>query len=400
MQFSDFANPEFFADPYPTYARLRAEGGIVAIAPGIWLTGNYAIADSLLCDRRMGRAYDEGVRLRYGEQRRQDPVFQAYGRMLLLLNPPDHTRLRGLLMKVFNARQIAELRQLVQTLADELLDRVQAQGQADLVRDYALPLPMAVICSLLGVPATDGLLFSAAVNAMVKALDFVPMDVAQLAAANQATLQLQEYFGALLAERRRQPGHDLISLLLSAEDQGQRFADEEIIANIVLLFLAGHETTASMIGNSLIALHRHPHQLAELQADPALLPAAVAECLRYDGSVQLTMRAAQEDLSVAGHDIKQGQLVYISLGAANRDPQQFAEPDVLNIHRREQNGRQLTFGGGIHYCLGARLATVELEVALATLFRRLPNLQLTHLQQLNWYPRNTLRGVDSLLACW
>jgi cytochrome P450 len=400
MQFSDFASPRFYADPYPLYQELRAAGPLVSLAPGFWITGWYPVVDALLRDRRLGRNYQQNMRLRYGDDRAQLPVFQAFARMLLLLNPPAHTRLRALLMQAFNVKQVVDFRQLAQGIAEALIDQFAPARAVDLVQAYAFPLPIRVICTFLDVPYHDAALFTQAVSATVQALDTAPMDAAQLAAANHAIEHLQEYFTDHLRARRRRPGHDLISLLLTVEEEGQRLTEEEIVANIILLFIAGHETTTNMIGNALVALHRHPAQLARAQADAALLPAVVGECLRYDGAVQMASRTALDDLEIAGQRIARGQGIFLCLGAANRDPAKFAEPDRLRIDRPDQDARLLTFGGGIHYCLGARLAMVELEVALGTLFRRVPQLQLTNLDTLTWHPRNSLRGVQTLTAVW
>jgi cytochrome P450 len=400
MQFSDLASPSFYADPYPLYRELRAAGPLVSLAPGFWITGRYTVADALLRDRRLGRNYRQNTQVRYGEERAHLPVFQAYERMLLLMNPPEHTRLRALLMKAFNVKQAAEFRQLAQGIADDLIDQFATARAVDLVQAYAFPLPIRVICTLLDVPHSDAVMFTQAVSDAVQALDTAPMDEGQVAAANQAMERLQAYFTAILTERRQHPGRDLVSLLLTVEEGDQRLTEEEILANIILLFIAGHETTTNMIGNALVALHRHPEQLAHAMVHDALLPAVVVECLRYDGAVQMASRAALEDLEVAEIPIARGQAIFISLGAANRDPEKFANPDSLIIGRPDQDARLLTFGGGAHYCLGAHLAMVELEVALGTLFRRLPQMQLTNLDALSWHPRNSLRGVQSLTAVW
>jgi len=400
MQFSDLASPSFYADPYPLYRELRAAGPLVSLAPGFWMTGRYTVADALLRDRRLGRNYRQNIQLRYGDARAHMPVFLAYERMLLLMNPPEHTRLRALLMQAFNVKQAADFRQLAQGIADDLIDQFANARTVDLVQAYALPLPIRVICTLLDVPHSDAAMFTQAVSDAVQALDTAPMDDGQITTANQAIQGMQAYFAAILTERRTRPGRDLVSLLLTVEEGEQRLTEEEILANIILLFIAGHETTTNMIGNALVALHRHPEQLAHAMADDALLPAVVGECLRYDGAVQMAARSALEDLEIAGMPIARGQGIFIFLGAANRDPEKFANPDSLIIDRPDQDSRLLAFGGGAHYCLGARLAMVELEVALGTLFRRLPQMQLTNLDALSWHPRNSLRGVQALTAVW
>lgn len=400
MQLSDFASPAFYADPYPLYEQLRAHGELLPLAPGLSLTTSHALVDALLCDRRMGRAYLHGIRQRYGEARAGAPVFHMFSRMMLMSNPPQHTRTRTLLMRAFNARQIAELRDWIQEISEELITAFIDDGHADLMRQFALPLPMRVICRLLDLPGADVLLFADAMDALARSMELAPMNDTDLAAADAATARLHAYFGEVLAERRLRPGSDLISLLLRAGDDGEQLDDDELIANLILLFLAGHETTANMLGNALIALHRHPQQWRQLLAHPESVSAAISECLRYDGSVQLGVRVALEDVEVLGHVIPAGHIVYLLLGAANRDPAVFTAPDKLNISRNADESRQLTFGGGVHFCLGARLARMELEMGLGALIARLPGLQLDGLDQLQWHHRNTLRGVQQLPASW
>lgn len=398
MKVSDLTSPTFYANPYHLYKQLRAAGPIIKLAPKVWVTGRYSIIDAILRDRRMGRSYMHAIRSRYGNVRAQEPIFRSFERMLLLLEPPNHTRLRGLLAKAFNAKQEASFRQLTQVIADRLIDRFVKTGSMDVMRDYAVPIPLQVICTLLDVPYEDAAMFSNAVDAIVLNLEVARMRDEQIDAANTATIALENYFAPILHERRRNPGDDLISRLLLAEEGNNRLTEEEILANIILLFFAGHETTANMIGNALIALHHHPEQLAKIIADVSLVPGMIAECLRYDGSVQLGARAALEDMEIEGTPIARGDMIFAFLGAANRDPDKFEQPDQLIIERTDT--RHLTFGGGIHHCLGARLATIELEVALDTLFRRLPDMQITNLDKLRWHQRNALRGVESLSAIW
>ncbi|SOE94234.1 hypothetical protein SAMN05414139_07048 [Burkholderia sp. D7] len=397
MKFSDLSSPAFFENPYPFYERLRAEGALVPLAPNIVITGHYAVVDALLRDRRMGKTYMPSVIARYGESGPEQPVFQALSRMFLMTNPPVHTRLRSLLMAAFNARQIDLLRDVAQSTADNLIDALEPGANFDLVSDYALPLPVNVICRLLDVPVEDGVKLGSAASHFGNALEAAPMDAAHLAAANEATLALERYFAGVVEERRTKPGNDLVSALVRAEEAGESLTNDEIISNVLLLFVAGHETTSNMLGNALIALHRHPEQLALLKGDTSLLPKAVGECLRFDSSVQMIVRTAFEDLEAAGHPIARGTIVFMMVGSANRDPDQFEKPDELDIGRPVL-GRLLSFGAGIHHCLGARLATLELETGLGALVSRLPDLRITNLDTLQWRQRNTLRGVESLKA--
>lgn len=397
MKFSDLSSPAFFENPYPFYEQLRAQGVLVPLAPNVVVTGHYAVINALLRDRRVGKTYMPSVVARYGESGPEQPVFQALSRMFLMMNPPVHTRLRSLLMAAFNARQIDLLREVTQSTADTLIDAFEHDVPFNLVSDYALPLPVNVICRLLDVPVEDGVKLGSAASHFGNALEAAPMDAAHLAAANEATQTLQHYFKRVVEERRTKPGNDLVSALLRAEAAGESLSEDEIISNVLLLFVAGHETTSNMLGNALIALHRHPGQLTRLKGDPSLLPGAVGECSRFDSSVQMIVRTAFEDVEAAGHTIARGTIVFMLLGSANRDPDQFEKPNELDIGRTLQ-GRLLSFGAGIHHCLGARLAMLELETGLGTLMSRLPDLSITNLDSLQWRQRNTLRGVESLKA--
>jgi cytochrome P450 len=262
-----------------------------------------------------------------------------------------------------------------------------------------LPLPLNIICRLLDVPVEDGVRLGSAASQLGNALDSAPLNAERLAAANEATLNLQRYFAGVVEQRRVKPGNDLVSALVRAEEAGESLSDDEIISNVLLLFVAGHETTSNMLGNALIALHRQPEQLALLQRDPSLISKAVSECLRFDSSVQMIARTALEDVEVEGLALARGTIVFMMLGSANRDPGQFSEPDRLDIQRPLQ-GKLLSFAAGIHHCLGARLATLELEIGLGTLVSRLPDLRITNLGALKWRQRNTLRGVESLTALY
>lgn len=224
------------------------------------------------------------------------------------------------------------------------------------------------------------------------------MTAEELQATNVAYDQLARYFHGVIAQRRSDGGDDLIARFIQAEDNGRRLSEEEIVSNVILLFFAGHETTSNMICNALVALHRHPQQLRLLQETPSLLPNAVLECMRYDSSVQIATRTALQDFEIEGVAVPQGAMLYLMLGAANHDTLQFTDPQVLDIRR--QQGRALSFGGGIHHCLGNRLALIEMEAALACLLARLPALRLEQLDTLSWNDRANLRGVDALLASW
>lgn len=311
---------------------------------------------------------------------------------MLLKNPPDHTRLRKLVTKAFTPRIVEGMRPHIQNIVDDLLERVQAKGSFDIIGDLAFPLPVIVIAELIGVPVEDRDQFKEWTGALARSLDpVVTQEIVE--AANNATDSFVEYFTRLVAKRRSQPQEDMLSALIAVEEEGDRLTEDELLSNIILLFAAGHETTMNLIGNGMLALFRNPDQLAKLKADPTLIQTAVEEFLRYDGSVQITARVALEDLAIGGTLIHKNQQSLILLGAANHDPAQFANPDQLDITR--QDNPHLTFGHGIHHCLGAPLARVEAQIAITTLLRRMPNIQLAT-DHVEWREMITLRGLREL----
>jgi hypothetical protein len=397
----DFRSAEFIANPYPHYARLRAQAPVHALAPHIWLVTSYRDTDAVLRDPRLGKQWFSSMSHRYGRDVSAEPAFQLVNRFMLLMNPPEHTRLRGLVSKAFSVRLAGELRHLAQTIAENLVDGWIERGRVDFVEAFNYPLTVQIICAMLDVELSHSLEFQAETSALVKVFELTPLNAEELAAANTAALRFEAFFRTVCRERRHQPGNDLVSLLLKAEEGGDRLGEEEIIANIVLLFLAGHETTANMLGNALALLFQHPEQLVQLRAEPSLLSRAVEECLRCETSVQIAARMALEPLEWRGMPIAAGDAVYLALGAANRDPEVFEEPDRFRIDRPETTAKALAFGGGAHYCLGARLARIELETALEILFRRLPNLNIEIPPDgLQWKNTFSIRGLESLHGTW
>jgi cytochrome P450 len=315
---------------------------------------------------------------------------------MLFVDPPDHTRLRTLVNKAFTPAAIGRLRSRVEELTAQLLDRVADAGELDLVDDLAYPLPVTVICELLGVPAQDQTRFRAWSGALVHLLDpLVATDTLQRALA--ARTALRGYLGALVAQRRAYPAEDLLTALVAAEDQGHRLSEPELVSMCLLLLIAGHETTVNLIANGTLALLTNPAQRDRLAADPRLAASAVEELLRYDSPVQLTARHVLADLEVGGRRVGEGETVLAVLGAANRDPAQFPEPDRLDLAR--SLNRHLAFGGGIHFCLGAPLARMEAQIALTALLGRFPRLCLGDSPP-TWRDTVTLRGLASLPLRW
>ena len=319
---------------------------------------------------------------------------------MLNMDPPDHTRVRGLVSKIFTANRVAELEPRIQAIADELLDRVQAQGQMDLIDDYAFPLPIIVICELLGIPARDRNRFRHWSHAFVTSSANVARSENKFRKTKQLMESFTRYMTQLFDERRQQPQDDLISLLIQVEEAGDRLSEEELYSMVILLVVAGHETMVNLIGNAILALLMHPEQLALLRNNPALMPNAVEELIRYDGPLERAMmRFAAKDIALDEGTIERGDLVSLVLSAANRDPALFDDPDELRLDRDASN--HVGFGAGIHYCLGAPLARVEARIAIESLLRRLPNLRLTvPVDELRWRRVPVIHGVHHLPVAW
>jgi cytochrome P450 len=393
-------SPEFIRDPYPYYRRLRDHDPLWPSPFGYRLASRHADIAAILRDRRFGKAYAARMQKRYGEHAMEEPALRTMRVWMLNLDPPDHTRLRGLVVKAFTARRVEEMRPRIQAIVDATIDRIEPRGTMDVISDFALRLPVTVICDMLGIPDEDRERFfdrSRDVDGG-RLLDPVPMTRAELDAANERSESAMDYFRHLFALRRAEPGDDLTTQLVYAEEQGQKLSEEELVANINLLFGAGHETTVNLIGNGLLALYRNPDQLALLRQRPELGPNAIEELLRYDSSVQLTGRSANQDVVVGEVEIKAGDGVLCLLGAGNRDPAVYDQPERLDITRTKIE--PLSFGGGIHHCLGAQLARIEGDIAITTLLRWLPGLTLENIEEPEWRPTFVLRGLTRLVAHW
>ena len=391
-------SPQFIRDPYPHYHRLRTADPVHRSPLGFFVASRHDDVTSILRDKRFGKDFVGRMTRQHGSAIMDEPVYRSMRHWMLQQDPPDHTRLRGLVVKAFTARRVEDMRPRIQAIVDAALDRVAPHGHMDLIADFAYRLPVTVICEMLGIPREEHEMFHAGARASGRLLDPVPLTRAEIDEANEDNLASQEYFHALFELRRRHPGDDLTTQLVRAEEEGTRLSNEELTANIILLFGAGHETTVNLIGNGLLALHRHPDQLRRLREDPSLTTNAIEEFLRYNSSVQLTGRVALEDVTVGTTAVAKGEGVLCLLGAANRDPAVYPDPDRLDITRR--NIRPQSFGGGIHFCLGAQLARIEAEVAVATLLRRLPRLTLDDPEHPDWRPSFVLRGLERLPASW
>ncbi len=372
----NIVTPAFKANPYPFYARLRAEAPVCTVSlpthDKIYLITRYDDAVLAIKDPRLSK---EAPKALTPEQFRRLPLtrrlLQPMKKQMLDQDPPNHTRLRALVHKAFTPRRVEQLAGRIQQLADGLLDAAAPHGRIDLIKQYALPIPATVIAEMLGVPLADRPIFqrwSTAIVAMSRSRWAMVLALSSL-------VSFQRYVRRLIAQRRADPQDDLLTALLQAEEAGDQLSEQELVSMVMLLLVAGFETTVNLIGNGTLSLLRNPEQRERLQAEPALIKTAVEELLRYEGPLEMTTeRFAAEDIELAGALIPRGAAVRVVLASANRDETQFDQPDRLDITRAPN--RHLAFGHGIHYCLGAPLARLEGQIAINTLLRRMPDLRL------------------------
>jgi cytochrome P450 len=392
-RFNPFS-PAWRRDPYPFYRRLR-ETAPDYRSPllGVTVLTRYDDVSSVLRDPRFSvRRTESRMFQRLNPFAELSPEFQSMiERNLLMLDPPDHTRLRGLVAKAFTPRVVESLRPRVEALVEDLLDRAAPHGEMELVRDFAEPLPVIVIAELLGLPREDRAAFKRWADELAVLVDPVAI-VGGLGRVQGAFDEFCAYLRAVFAARRAAPRDDLISALVAAEERGDSLSEAELISTLILILGAGHETTTNLLGNAVLALLRNPDERKRLQDDPSLCESAVEEFLRYDSPVQATDRMAKEDLHAAGALVREGEFAVLLLGAANRDPARFAEPDRLDLARRDNH--HLAFGQGVHFCLGATLARLEARAAISALLRRFPDFDGAHDPPLR--RSTTLRGPASL----
>lgn len=391
-------DPKFNANPYPTYHRLRSEDPVHRyFVGGDWIITRYADVKAVLksgCVSTDDRPKSIQERNKYLQDKEKNLNTLAYttSRFLFYMNPPDHTRLRGLVGKGFSPVVVERMRPHIQEIVDELLEKVQHKGSMDIVADLASPLSVNVISRLLGIPKEAQQQLHQWTNVLSRILDPL-VSLEEYEAMNKATEEIQEYLRTLIAEREKDPQEDLISNLIAAKEQNDRLSQKELLAICTLLFGAGEETTGNTIGNGMLALLQHPHQMEQLKREPTMIQSAVEKIIRYDSAIQMLTRIATDNLEIGNQTIKAGEKIVLCLGAANRDPAQFPEPDQLNINR-EQN-HHVAFADSIHYCLGAALARLEAQIAINTLIQKFPNLKLAS-NQLKWKKSIVLRGLKAL----
>jgi len=387
----DILSPEHKANLYTFYARLRAEAPVscTTLADGqrAWLITRYDDVVRVLKDERFAKDRSKGLK-----QFWIPGVFKELARNMLHRDGAEHARLRALVQKAFLPQLVEQMRPRIQSLADGLLDAGAVRGRMDLIRDYAQPIPTTIIAEMLGVPVTGRHKFQRWSRAIVS----VNPSFWGMLTVIPHLWALMRYIRGLVRARRAAPRDDLLSALVHAKEAGEQLSEEEVVAMVCLLLIAGHETTVNLIGNGMLALLQHPDQMEKLRNDPSLIRSAVEELLRFDGPLETaTDRFAVEDLTVAGVTIPCGELVFAAIGSANRDERQFTNPEQLDI-TREPN-KHLAFGLGAHYCLGAPLARLEGQIAINTLLRRIAQLRLTVAPRaLRWRRGLALRGLEAL----
>lgn len=396
----NIVSPQFKANPFPFLAGLRTSQPVYRSSlpdkTPIWLITRYEDVTTLLKDERFVKNRRTAMS---SEQLRKmpwvPPMFRPLERNMLDLDPPDHTRLRALVHKAFTPNLIGQMRERIQTLAEELLDGVAGKGQVDLISDYALPLPMIIITEILGVPTSDRNKFHKWSQAVVS----LTSPKATLRVIPNVWMFIR-YLRRFFKQRRLDPRDDLASALIQAEEAGDRLSEDELLAMVFLLLIAGHETTVNLIGNGMLALMEHPDQMDKLRRDPSMIKTAVEELLRYTSPVFMsTERYAREDLDLQGVTIPRGGMTLGVIGSANRDETVFDNADALDITR--DPNKHLSFGQGIHFCVGAPLARLEGQIAINTLLRRMPDLRLTvPTDSLRWRPSMFLRGLETLPAAF
>ena len=395
-QFNPF-NAEFKANPYPYYDYLRTHDPIHWGMLGGWVITRYADAKAILKDPRFDEApmpdsFRKKSQYLAKKERDLEALILASQHWLFFLNPPDHTRMRGLVAKAFKGQSLQKMAPEIQAIANQLIIPFKAEGKLDIVTNFANLLPIKVIMKFLGLPQQDEHFVRGWVRDIFSIFD--PLNsLHKCEEMNQISLEFRDYLQGQINQKRKQPQSDLITTLVEVEDGGEKLTDEEIISSCMMLAAAGEGTTASIIGNSILAPLNHRDQLELLEQQPHLINKAVEELLRYDSPTQLVLRTARETLEMAGKTINKGDFIILCLGSANRDPQQFVDPDRLDLLRSDN--QHIAFATGIHFCLGAALARVEVPIAINTLVQQLPNVQLA-INRVEYHNNVVTRFLKSL----
>jgi cytochrome P450 len=387
--------PEMLADPYPFYRKLRESHPVFRMAElDAWVVTSYEAVNGALRNPQLSSDRFPRLRQRLAS-RGLDNLAEDRVRSMIHMDPPDHTRLRGLVNKAFTPKTVEAMAGHIQEIINSLLDAVRSHGRMDLIEDFAYPLPVTVIAEMLGVPAEDRARFKHWSDEVSVVLggDVAALSETALRRATTAREELADYFKDIVLQRRKNPGTDLISALTQAEEEGGKLSEDELYSTVVLLLVAGNETTTNLIGNGMLALLRHPDEMRKVWDSPSRVPTAVEEMLRFDSPVQLTTRMAKTDLEIQGTKIQKGDWLYLVVGAANRDPAQFPDPDRFDVTRTEN--KHIAFGAGAHFCLGAPLARLEAQIAVRALRDHFPTLRVGE-ETIEYRNNFNLRGLKSL----
>ena len=394
VQFNPFT-PEAQADPYPLYRSLREADPVHhSELMDLWVLTRHEDVSFVLKDARFSADRRKSTNLLVAQARKmqeEGPFAQA--NTMLSADPPEHTRLRGLVSKAFTPRRIEEMRPHIQEIVDGLLDDLQDRDEFDLIEHLSYPLPVIVIAEMLGIPPENRAEFKRWSNDLVATMSGPGTTPDALERARSSGLEMADYFKGVIAERRKEPRDDLLSAMIAAEERGEVLSEDELLASCMLLLAAGNETTTNLIGNGMLSLLRHEDQLDKLLDDPSLMGSAIEEMLRYEGPVQATARTADVDVEIDGHMIEKGKMLFVLLAAANRDPAAFPDPETFDITRQDNN--HVAFGNGLHFCLGAPLARMEAQIAFQTLFARRGKPRLVS-DDAEWNGNFILRGLKRL----
>ncbi|MBM3801084.1 MAG: cytochrome P450 [Acidimicrobiia bacterium] len=393
--------PEYLADPYPFYQELRNKAPVYfSQRLNGWVLTRHSDVTAGLCDKRLisgQRVESFASHLPAAILQGMRPLYDHLGKWIGNMDPPDHTRLRALVNKAFTPRMVQDLGPSIEAIAFRLLDAAAGKGQMEFIRDFAYPLPATVIASMLGLPPGDQDQFIAWADDLTAYSGSGSANIELSQTAQRSVAALTDYFRRIVSERRTRPRNDLISTLVALEEQGDKLSEQELISMCTFLLVAGHETTMALLANGLLALLRNPSQREALQSKPERTRSAVEEFLRYDSPIQHQTRVAGESFELDGSQLERGQRVLLMLGAANRDPAQFADPDRLDIER--EPNKHVAFGLGIHYCIGAPLARLEAQIAFPELLSRFPEIRLED-ETLEWRRHTSQRNPVRMNLVW
>ncbi len=388
--------PDYLIDPHPQLHRLRREDPVhCSTTLGVWVLTRYADVRAALLDSRfscMAGRWEQYEKFFLRGGSRTSPMAEMYSKWMLQVDPPVHTRLRGLVNKVFTPRVVEALRPRIEQNVDDLIDKVVKSGRMEIMSDLAFPLPIMVISDLLGIPREDYESIRDWTAALLPSLS-PAISAAGVARVNEVIVEYREYFRELANQRRKNPKDDLLSALIAAREQQDKLSEDELLATCIFLAFAGHATTAQLTGKAMLTLLENPDQLDKLRRDPALVGGAIEEVLRYDSMLQVLYRTTTEPVQIGDKIIPERQMVFLSLAGANRDPEQFVDPDRFDIAR--DASKHLAFAYGIHYCAGAPLGRLEGQIAVNAMLRRLPELRL-HAEGIRREPSLLLRGLEAL----